>query len=695
MTNAEILDKFSAIFPNFALDKATKDANVDYILNRLILDYLHVRERWVTNLAYYGYQTKQLTETISNKLALADDKDVASIVLGKLAHSKSCIPFFPQHSFKNGEQYDFTKRDRIVKDICKSNVKLKVNIENISNCDNSNENMLKAILNVEDRIKLLNDNREYVCDQNCISASENEVFRLKTCLEKCSNISYKAFRNVIEEFDICGNDTQDKAAYRLNKFPRNHPSECYLENSDCNSEFVLLRKVGVHSSNIRQFYDKINLVKKAHNFLSDLDTSLILKDIDYMIKLTRYIPVTKSKVLDNVSRKSCIVNENNVIGQYGDQYSDFLKKIKDLPKFTCISCEILIKTSEAKIITNRRKKLDNDSFTQLKQHLCSEQRASIGKEKVESILNKHLCSYCNTKLNNNETPRVSVINGFDAGKCPNEICMLNIFSSLFIKLASSFQTHLKLEPIHAKVPENQKMVGVRGNSVQLPIPIQNTIEELESNLSHNKLLDVGKHLVIYNEGKNKKVLYKNLINIHDIKSILIWLEINNPHYAHIEIPTDPEELLPCIEDTSICEVINEDSVIKETEHTIDSITEYITQDAYYDSEDEDMLLNDTYNCEVLTQDVYRNSGSELTIYNDIEINEMQTHGEYHECEYEEMITRDIHYDSQVNPEVHVVSNDVFFTQNDSDNETMLTQEQYTASTDGIFLTHNEFVACTN
>ena len=153
--------------------------------------------------------------------------------------------------------------------------------------------------------------------------------------------------------------------------------------------------------------------------------------------------------------------------------------------------------------------------------------------------------------------------------------------------------------------------------------------------------------------------------------------------------------MPCIEDTSICEVINEDSVSKDTAHIIDSITEYITQDAYYDSEDEDMLLNDTYNCEVLTQDVYRNSESELTIYNDIEINEMQTHGEYNEWEYEEMITRDIHYDSQVNPEVHVVINDVFFTQNDSDNETMLTQEQYTASTDGIFLTQDEFVASTN
>ena len=60
-----------------------------------------------------------------------------------------------------------------------------------------------------------------------------------------------------------------------------------------------------------------------------------------------------------------------------------------------------------------------------------------------------------------------------------------------------------------------------------------------------------------------------------------------------------------------------------------------------------------------------------------------------------MITQDIYHDSQVKPEVHIVSNDMFFTQNDSDDETMLTQEQYTASTDGSYLTQDEFVASTD
>ena len=80
------------------------------------------------------------------------------------------------------------------------------------------------------------------------------------------------------------------------------------------------------------------------------------------------------------------------------------------------------------------------------------------------------------------------------------------------------------------------MSGIKGNSVQLPIPIQHTIDELNSNLSHNKLLDVGKHLVICNKGKSKQMVYKNLVNIHDIKAALVWLRANNPHYAHITIP---------------------------------------------------------------------------------------------------------------------------------------------------------------
>ena len=77
-------------------------------------------------------------------------------------------------------------------------------------------------------------------------------------------------------------------------------------------------------------------------------------------------------------------------------------------------------------------------------------------------------------------------------ECPQEISKLNAFSLLFIKLASNFQTHLKLGPTYSKIPENQKMVGIRGNSIQLPIPIQNTIDELESNLANDRLLDVNK-----------------------------------------------------------------------------------------------------------------------------------------------------------------------------------------------------------
>ena len=95
MKNAEIKEKASLICPNFMCDKGTKEGIVDYILERLIMDYLHVHEKWVTNLAYCGHQSKQLAEDITNKLQLTEDKDAADIMLGKLVHSKNFIPFFP------------------------------------------------------------------------------------------------------------------------------------------------------------------------------------------------------------------------------------------------------------------------------------------------------------------------------------------------------------------------------------------------------------------------------------------------------------------------------------------------------------------------------------------------------------------------------------------------------------------------
>ena len=100
---------------------------------------------------------------------------------------------------------------------------------------------------------------------------------------------------------------------------------------------------------------------------------------------------------------------------------EYINYVANLPQITCISCKILVKPTEAKLISNRRKKLNNSKFTELKQYLCSEKRESLGKEKVTSLVNRYLCNYCNTKHYNNESPRVSVINGFDAGQCPKEI----------------------------------------------------------------------------------------------------------------------------------------------------------------------------------------------------------------------------------------------------------------------------------
>ena len=251
MTTAEIKEKASLIYPNFICDKGTKEANVDYILERVIMDYLHVHEKWVTNLAYFGHQGKQFAEDIFNTLALTvtENKDAAGNMLGKLVHSKNFIPFFPQHSFKDGKQYNFKKKDSIVRDICKSHVKVK---DKADSAHDTSQNVLDKISNAERKIKLLTENREYSCDENCYFASENRINNLKSCLEKCSKTDYTPFREVIENFDFCANEHNLNVLYRLNKSPRNHPNECFFDNSECKSEFVLMRKVGVHSCNVRK-----------------------------------------------------------------------------------------------------------------------------------------------------------------------------------------------------------------------------------------------------------------------------------------------------------------------------------------------------------------------------------------------------------------------------------------------------------
>ena len=287
---------------------------------------------------------------------------------------------------------------------------------------------------------------------------------------------------------------------------------------------------------------------------------------------------------------------------------------------------------------------------------------------MDSVLNRYLCNYCNNKLNKNEIPRTSVINGYDAGKFPQEISKLNIFSLLFIKLASSFQTHLKLGPVQSRVPGDQKMSGIKGNSVQLPIPIQHTIDDLNSNLSHNLLLDVGKHLVIYSKGKSKQMVYKNLVNIHDIKAALVWLKANNPHYAHITIPDDPENLLP-VESNADSRMLNDEINGRDTASTVaDSITEFITQDVYSGSEDDGMLT--------LDEEEYSNSESSQMLtygmHNDSENCKMITEDVYSESMCDEFVTQDIYVDS----ECDIINTIDEYYASTSESITFITQDVY-------------------
>ena len=92
-----------------------------------------------------------------------------------------------------------------------------------------------------------------------------------------------------------------------------------------------MQKLGVHSCNVRKIYEKLNLIRKAHNILSDLDTALVLKDIHYLINLTKYIAVIKSKVVTITERKSHIVNEEIITGRFEDHYFDYVKAVIDLP----------------------------------------------------------------------------------------------------------------------------------------------------------------------------------------------------------------------------------------------------------------------------------------------------------------------------------------------------------------------------
>ena len=152
--------------------------------------------------------------------------------------------------------------------------------------------------------------------------------------------------------------------------------------------------------------------------------------------------------------------------------------------------------------------------------------------------NIQICSYCQRLFNMNQIPPRSKLNNMDRGEVPMEIDILTNIEKMFIAQVKVFQTVVKLGPVGRRVPYKPRLSALKGNAIHIPLPLQQTIKQLEKETDFTKI--PGEYIIMQRI-QNNELLLRNLVHLPRVHKALAWLKKYNPLYKDIIIP--PRQLL--------------------------------------------------------------------------------------------------------------------------------------------------------
>ena len=505
---------YGYLFPEQPIPRPKYRENFTVVLMaRYILEKcLTVRDEWVKHIYYGLHQLKSLCSRFMSQIGLIHPTQKRHAILGNDFHLKGYSPYFPEFTFKNGKtHYAFesakTIRDKIKATANKSEIRI-------------NE-----------------------CNEFCIKATADEADQIEALYASCMKLDKSTIRDFLTELNEC--PEKIVGPYELNCGRRNHSKQCFTASNRCVSAIPLLTKLYPHYGNLRKFHKALSHLQFMNSMLHDLDAALKHRDVGYLLHLFAYKPPQRSQTVYNIKPTSStqVINEKTLLEEYGKSYEKFVRECSNLPQHPCISCDRLITSEKIKCIKSNWKHFDNGAYTQLFNYLNSDARLKRGGDKVATLAGRNICDSCCQDLNRNQMPFRSVVNDLDIGVVPEVISTLSPFESIFIRLAICYQTIVKLAPSGAGIPYNQRMQSLKGFAVHLPAPVSETIQQLNQERP-TSLINPDDFIILYGLPKKDKTVWRHLVNVNKIHNALKWLKENNPLYANVIIPDEPENLLP-------------------------------------------------------------------------------------------------------------------------------------------------------
>ena len=129
------------------------------------------------------------------------------------------------------------------------------------------------------------------------------------------------------------------------------------------------------------------------------------------------------------------------------------------------------------------------------------------------------------------------------GKVPHEIVCLTQFERIFIRLVNMYQHILRLDTNKGDRPHSERMQALKGFTISLKVPVQNTIDQLGDGRP-GRLLNPNNSFMLLGIPNKSRKIWTKLVDINKIMTALQWLVVNNELYSDIKLPKDPYDLLP-------------------------------------------------------------------------------------------------------------------------------------------------------
>ena len=216
-------------------------------------------------------------------------------------------------------------------------------------------------------------------------------------------------------------------------------------------------------------------------------------------------------------------------------FEEYKNKLKDDFEYPCSSCERLHTRSNVTQYTATTEKFSSDRWMQLKQYL-------IERDEIFDSKAYYVCTHCRPLLNENKLPARCVLNGLHVEEIPNELLELNALGRQLVQRAKAFQTIIQLGTYTGKVPIYNATKGLKGTMFFLPLPMQNTLDQLDSlgipkDLVHEKvevLPDPELFILLDGRPTKDKVVWQSLVDVSDIKRAVKKLKETNWLYKNID-----------------------------------------------------------------------------------------------------------------------------------------------------------------